>query len=120
MQGESDAHVSASRKYKNNLLRFTRAVRADLEDYICDNGMYFVDAYISSSSYWSEYKTINKAKQTVCNRNKLNVCVDTIKEGLTFDKEPAVEPDLAHYDSLSEIKLGHLFVQSFSEIYSIS
>ena len=33
----------------------------------------------------------------------------TIAEGLSCSEEPTDAPDLAHYDSLSEITLGHLF-----------
>ena len=74
--------------------------------------MYFIDSYISSSPYWIQYKTINKAKQAVCDSSSLNICVDTIEEGLTYDKEPIGNADLAHYDSLSQIKLGNLFAES--------
>ena len=35
--------------------------------------------------------------------------IDTNAEGLTAQNEPEENPDRAHYDSLSEIKLGHLF-----------
>lgn len=75
--------------------------------------MCLIDAYISSSGYWVDYKRINRAKQSICDSSNLNLCIDTIEEGLTFDKEPVNNPDLAHYDSLSEIKLGHLFVEKY-------
>ena len=39
----------------------------------------------------------------------MNVLIDTNAEGLTAQNEPEDAPDRAHYDSLSEIKLGHLF-----------
>lgn len=115
MQGESDAFNPYAKQYEDNLLNFISSTRKELKNYICNEGMYFIDAYISSSPYWSEYVRINKAKQSVCDSGALNVCVNTIEEALTFDREPEGEPDLAHYDSLSELKLGHLFVEVFEE-----
>ena len=116
MQGESDASPLYASNYKKNLTDMIAAIRKDLKDYIASEEMYFIDAYISSSPYWIQYKTINKAKQAVCDSSSLNICVDTIEEGLTYDKEPIGNADLAHYDSLSEIKLGHLFIEAFAGI----
>lgn len=116
MQGESDANIPYAREYENNLLEMISSIRQEFKEYIHDN-MYFIDAYISSSGFWKQYKTINKAKQSICDSSSINICIDTIAEGLTFDKEPIGNPDLAHYDSLSEIKLGHLFVEKFKEYY---
>ena len=45
----------------------------------------------------------------------MNVLVDTISEGLTCSGEPEGNPDMAHYDALSEIKLGHLFAEHLAE-----
>ena len=42
----------------------------------------------------------------------MNVIIDTISEGLTIFKEPYEQPEIAHYDSLSQIKLGHLFAEA--------
>ena len=39
----------------------------------------------------------------------MNAVIDTLAEGLTYNTEPIEGADIAHYDSLSEIKLGHLF-----------
>jgi hypothetical protein len=41
----------------------------------------------------------------------MNALVDTISAGLDCTKEPEGNPDIPHYDSLSEIKLGHLFAE---------
>ena len=41
----------------------------------------------------------------------MNVVVDTIAAGLICTEEPEGNPDIPHYDSLSEIKLGHLFAE---------
>ena len=37
---------------------------------------------------------------------------------LRVDEEPKDGVDLAHYDSLSEIKLGKLFIEEFYRAYS--
>ena len=41
----------------------------------------------------------------------MNTVIDTIAEGLSTSNEPENEPDRAHYDALSEIKLGNLFAE---------
>ena len=38
----------------------------------------------------------------------------TIEAGLVCNAEPEGEPDMAHYDSLSAIKLGHLFAEELA------
>ena len=45
----------------------------------------------------------------------MNRVIDTISEGLTCSNEPSDNPDIAHYDSLSEIKLGHLFIENIAD-----
>jgi hypothetical protein len=42
------------------------------------------------------------------------VLVDTISAGLICTEEPEGAPDIPHYDSMSEIKLGHLFAEQIS------
>ena len=74
-----------------------------------------MDAYISSS--WPHYREINRAKQAVADASQQNVVIDTISHGLTVTQEPVEEPDLAHYDSLSEIKLGYLFAEEASKFF---
>jgi hypothetical protein len=77
--------------------------------------MAFVDAYIADSFFWKNYIKLNEQKQMVADSSPLNVVIDTISEGLSITKEPEGEPDIAHYDSLSEIKLGHLFAEEISK-----
>ena len=112
MQGESDANLEYYPSYKENTINFIAAIRKDISKYI-ETNMYFVDAYISDSHYWQLYKEINSSKQEVCDSSLYNICIDTIKEGLTYQNEPIDQPDLAHYDSISEVKLGHLFAQTY-------
>jgi len=52
---------------------------------------------------------VNASKQQVADASPMNVLIDTNAEGLTTKNEPEENPDQAHYDALSEIKLGHLF-----------
>ena len=47
----------------------------------------------------------------------MNVLVDTISAGLDCTKEPEDTPDIPHYDSLSEIKLGHLFAEAVAGFF---
>ena len=111
MQGESDSfNIIDAHKYKNNLLNFILDVRKDFDKYKADGGIKFIDAYIANAEIWKHHKIVNTAKSIVAKSSKLNYCVDTISNNLTR-KEPIENPDLAHYDSLSQIKLGHLFAE---------
>lgn len=84
-------------------------MREDFAKYAEDSGICFIDAGISDSGYWKGYKTVNKAKETIAAESNLNYYFSTLDAGLTYHLEPADNPDLAHYDSLSTLKLGHLF-----------
>lgn len=105
MQGESDAFGQTSKKYYNNTKKFVGEIREEF------GNIRWIDAGISDSPYWEKYKTINDGKIKFSKLSDNNYYIDTIKEGLTYNQEPIDEPDLAHYDSLSQIKLGHLFAE---------
>lgn len=111
MQGESDSvNSKVAKNYEKYLKRFIKDIRKDFKKYSADAGIAFIDAYIADNEkYWIYYEIINNAKQNIADSSKLNVVIDTISYGLTCLYEPTNEPDLAHYDSLSQIKLGHLF-----------
>lgn len=47
----------------------------------------------------------------------LNIYFSTADEGLTTLNEPIGEPDVAHYDAMSELKLGHLFGRHIIKFY---
>ena len=113
MQGESDAFsLDASMDYEEHLNNFIEDIREKFSKYAADDGIAFVDAYIAANpAYWVYYENVNKGKQKVAELSHLNVVVDTITADLTCSQEPEENPDLAHYDSLSEIKLGHLFAE---------
>lgn len=112
MQGESDSFDDNCLSYGQNTLNLVSDIRNDLSGYLIDNGMLFVDAGISDSTYWKNYQVINQAKFDHANLLETNVYIDTIANGLTITEEPEGNPDLAHYDSLSEIKLGNLFAEA--------
>lgn len=119
MQGESDTTEYKANLYLENQIVFTNYLREDLAPYQNENGIYFIDAGISSSPYCLPgYPTVNKAKEEFAKLSPLNVYFSTIDNGLTTLYEPASNPDLGHYDSLCEIKLGHLFGQEIVKIYN--
>ena len=118
MQGESDSiDDSATMNYEKNLDCFIKDIRAEFADYASDDGIAFVDAYIAATIFWKNYVDLNKAKQAVADSSKINVVIDTIAHGLSVVGEPVDQPDIAHYDSLSEIKLGHLFAEECAKFF---
>ena len=70
----------------------------------------FVDAGISD--VWNYYKEMNAFKKEYAEKDNKFIYVDTIENGLTTKYEPVEEPDTAHYDCGSVIKLGKLFVEN--------
>lgn len=118
MQGESDStEDEATANYAANLANFISDVRTEFADYASDDGIAFVDAYIAATIFWKNYILLNEAKQQVADSSPMNVVIDTIAEGLTVTGEPVPEPDIAHYDSLSEIKLGALFAEMIAPFF---
>lgn len=107
MQGESDSTQKRAPLYYDNTKQFVADIRAEF-----GNNIKFIDGGISDSKHWKQYQTINEAKIKFANESPLNVYIDTIGEGLTYNLEPTDNPDLCHYDSLSQIKLGQLFAQA--------
>lgn len=116
MQGESDAlSVENAENYGTHLNNLIEDIREKFAKYAAEDGIAFVDAYIAANpAYWVYYEAVNACKQEVAERGGLNAVVDTITAGLTCDKEPEGAPDMAHYDSMSQIKLGHLFAEELA------
>jgi len=107
MQGESDAsEITHVNKYEQRYDNLIKDIKAEFFKYIMD--CVYVDGGISS--LWKYYKEINTIKRAYSNRNNYHY-IDTIKIGLTTNKEPHEQPDLAHYDVDSIIKLGEMFAQ---------
>lgn len=114
MQGESDSFmVETADAYGKHLENLIGDIRYTFAPYAAEDGIAFVDAYIAQNpAYWVYYEGVNRGKAEVAQLSPLNCVVDT--SALTCDTEPEGMPDMAHYDSLSEIQLGHLFAQQLA------
>lgn len=117
MQGESDAFtIENGTNYEIHLKNFIKDLRKEFDRFSSSDGIAFIDAYIAASpAYWVYYELVNESKRKVAESSSMNVVIDTNAHGLETHKEPIEQPDMAHYDSLSEIKLGHLFAQYLFE-----
>lgn len=116
MQGENDAVNGKHDMYYDELQNMVKGIRSELNQYKYYDDIYFIDAYISDSIYWTNYKIVNEAKYNYSIESAYNILIDTLGTNyLTYDKEPSINPDLAHYDSLSELKLGKLFGEEISK-----
>ena len=114
MQGESDAGVSSyANNYFTNTMNFVHDLRTEWEAYSKEDGFTFIDAYISQ--YWTGYKVINGAKLEYNEFDDNSLLIDTIREGLEYDKQPVGSVDYYHYDSYSMYKLGRLFGEQIKE-----
>jgi hypothetical protein len=118
MQGESDALDKNSFVYGENTANLVRDLRNEFADFLPERGMLFADAGISDSVCWKNYAAINDAKRAFAETSPLNIYLDTIAAGLTVSNEPEGNPDLAHYDSMSEILLGRMFGEAIGEFLS--
>ena len=119
MQGESDSvsPVAKTRYYKAQT-NFVSYLREDFAEYAEEGGICFIDAGISDSVYWTGYKAINEAKEKMAGDSDLNYYFSTVDAGLTYNLEPQESPDLAHYDSLGTLGLGHLFGEYVIRAYN--
>lgn len=118
MQGESDTTDYKAKKYYANQKAFMSYLREDFASYIPERGMYFIDAGISDSPYCLPGgPEVNKAKERIAKEDPKDIYFSTIDNGLTTMNEPYYEPDLGHYDALSEVRLGELFGESIASIY---
>ena len=119
MQGESDSFsVENGTDYAEHLTNFIGDIRGEFRRYAADDGIAFIDAYIADNPvYWVYCDLVNASKDTVAAASPMNALIDTISHGLSCSEEPAETPDLAHYDSMSEIKLGHLFAEEAAKFF---
>lgn len=115
MQGEGDSYgPDYYDVYQDNLREFVGNVRTDLKELAGNKDMPFIDAGISNASVWPRPEKVNEAKVAFAAESENNYFIDTIAAGLHTDKEPlGGTADLAHYDSESQIQLGHLFAEAF-------
>ena len=119
MQGESDSFsVENATDYKVHLTNLIQDVRKEFSSYAADDGIAFVDALIADNPvFWVYCHEVNQSKRDVAEESSMNVLIDTVKEGLSTATEPEDNPDIPHYDSLSEIKLGHLFAEEVAKFF---
>lgn len=119
MQGESDSFsVEHATNYEVHLANLIKDTRRKFKRYASDDGIAFIDAYIADNPmYWVYCDYVNQSKLAVSELSPMNVIVDTIYHGLSCSSEPEENPDLAHYDSLSELKLGYLFAEEVSKFF---
>ena len=114
MQGEGDSYPQYYNVYQDNLRLFVSNIREDLRELSGNKDLPFIDAGINESSAWQYPDKVNDAKVLFAAESENNYFIDTMAEGLHTDQEP--DPvDLCHYDSESEIKLGHLFAEAFEQ-----
>jgi len=109
MQGESDSSVLDDvNNYKIYFENFINDFKNEFSEQLKE--CVFVDAGISD--VWKYYKKMNAFKKKYAEKHNKFIYVDTIENGLTTKYEPVEEPDTAHYDCESVIKLGKLFVEN--------
>ena len=113
MQGESDSiSEKNATDYEWNLKHFIKDIRKEFADYASDDGIAFVDAYISPNpKIWVHCDLLNQSKKNVAVSSPMNAVVDTVTAGLSCAVEPVENPDIAHFDALSELKLGQMFAE---------
>ena len=108
MQGESD---TATEEIMDGYVRRYDAMLRDFKAEFCKylDRCVYIDAGISET--WGGHYRLNALKKEYADRRADCVYIDTIAAGLTVGNEPDGEPDIAHYDSDSVIRLGHLFAE---------
>lgn len=117
MQGESDTFPYEISRYYENTTKFVGFLREDLKDITADGGLNFIDAGISNS--WNKFNQINDAKMKFWKESDHNGYFSTSENGLTTNKEPEGQyPDLAHYDSISELELGRWFALKSLQMFN--
>ena len=119
MQGESDSFsVENAVNYKVHLSNFIKDIRNQFNPYASADGIAFIDACIANNPiYWVYCDLINESKQAVVKESPINALIDTNAHGLTWNLEPEDQPDMAHYDSISQIRLGNLFALEIAKFF---
>lgn len=116
MQGEGDSYYGLYQRYLANLRTFVGNIRDDLRSLSGNREIAFIDAGINNNgARWQYWRQINEAKQSFAAESDNNFYVDTIGAGMHTNQEPVGNVDADHYDSESEILLGHLFAENFEQ-----
>ncbi|MBQ8164248.1 MAG: hypothetical protein IJZ94_00325 [Clostridia bacterium] len=118
IQGENEGmNKVAAGKYGEYLSDVAERMRTDFAEYAPNGMIPFIDAGISDSPNWKFYKEVNDAKKAFSETSDLNYYFSVIDEGLEYSNEPAKNPDLAHYDCVSVVKLGTLLGEYVDTAY---
>lgn len=116
MQGESDAaYIYGAVNYEKNEINFINDLRNEFAEYTesRDSKIKFISAGISNIDLWTYYEMVNAAKEKNAKFDpENNHYIDTIELGLSTNKEPIGNVDIAHYDSLSMVDLGIAFAEA--------
>ena len=114
MQGESDSFsVDNGTEYREHLSNLIGDLRRKFSRYSPKEGFVFVDATIADNPmYWVYCDLVNASKVAVEAESDRNLLIDTNAAGLSCSAEPEGGADMAHYDSLSQLKLGRLFAEA--------
>jgi hypothetical protein len=114
MQGESDAFMTdAAENYGVHLTNLIEDIRKRFDSYASEDGIAFIDAYIAENPmFWVYYEMVNECKTEVALSSPMNAVINT--SDLSCSNEPEGTPDIPHYDSLSEIALGHRFAEALA------
>lgn len=115
MQGEGDSYDQYYQVYYDNLKEFVTNLRTDLKEQSGNKDFPFIDAGISNAKVWQYYRKVNEAKKQFADESDNNFYIDTIAAGMHTNEEPFDTPDECHYDSESEVLLGHLFAEQFEQ-----
>lgn len=113
MQGEGDSYDQYYQVYYDNLKGFVTNLREDFKELAGNKDFPFIDAGISNAKVWQYYRKVNEAKKQFADESDNNFYIDTIAAGMHTDQEPFDTPDECHYDTESEVQLGHLFAEQF-------
>lgn len=118
IQGENEgASKTLSQKYADIVSGVATRMRSDFGKYAAEDGIAFIDAGISDSPMWKYYKEVNEGKKQFSETSDLNYYFSVIEAGLEYKNEPAGNPDLAHYDSASVVKLGNILGEYIDTAY---
>ena len=108
MQGESDTgNPICAEPYIERYDCLLKDLRETFAPYFAPDCRY-IDAGISD--IWANYDQMNARKKAYA-ESKGYCYIDTLAEGLTTKNEPVENPDTAHYDCYSTVRLGELFAE---------
>lgn len=111
-QGGSDTVDTAwTSHYYQNEVNFTNDIRGLFSCVSPDKGLPWIDVLLSDQNdtiATGNRLLIDEAKIRHMDEDPLGYIVDTRNCGLSKSEEPIGNPDVGHYDALSEIELGRM------------